>query len=274
MCSVLGVTRSGYYAWMNKREGQRDKENKYLLERIRSIYEKSRKNYGAPRIHSALLKENVLCGCNRVARIMRDNGIVAKTYKRFRRGMSLRGQGVMADNIVNQNFAVDVPNRVWVADITYFGTRTGWLYLAVVMDLYSRKIIGWSMSAVMTDELTKKALKMAVLCRNPKKGVIHHSDRGGQYVSSTFREELKKNHIKYSLSRKGNCYDNAVIESFFKTLKTELEYGRRFKSKEEARKGLFEYIEVYYNRQRLHSTLGYLSPQEYEEKHTPNLSVH
>jgi len=273
MCSVLDVTRSGYYAWKNRQQSQRDKENLYLLEQIQEVYEKSRKNYGAPRIYFALLRKGVCCGRNRVARIMRDNGIIAKTYKRFKRGKGSVVQEVVADNIVNQKFEVDNPNKIWAADITYFGTRTGWLYLAVVMDLYSRKVIGWSMNTVMTDDLTKNALKMAILRRNPKKGVIHHSDRGGQYVSSTFREELEKNHILHSLSRKGNCYDNAVIESFFKTLKTELEYGRQYKTKEEARKRLFEYIEVYYNKQRLHSTLGYLSPQEFEEQHTPNLSV-
>lgn len=274
MCNVLNVTCSGYYAWKKRRQSKRDKYDLYLLEKIQEEYKKSRKNYGAPRIHYALQRKGITCGRNRIARIMRDNNIVAKTYKRFNRAKGLKTEEVIVENKVNQNFKVNNPNKIWAADITYFGTKKGWLYLAVIMDLYSRKIIGWSMDRTMTDELSKKALEMAVSQRTLKEGVIHHSDRGGQYVSTAFRQELDKNQIIQSLSRKGNCYDNAVIESFFKTLKTELEYGRQIENQEEARKKLFEYIEVYYNRQRLHSTLGYLSPQEFEDQCTPNLSVH
>lgn len=272
MCKVLKVTRSGYYEWKNRPQSRRDGEDLRLLGKIQQVYSESRKNYGSPRIYSALAKKGIKCSRKRIARIMRQNGIVAKTYKRFKRGKTVSAKDVSADNLLKQRFVSDKPNKIWTSDITYFGTNSGWLYLAVTMDIYSRKIVGWSMNAAMTELLPKDALNMAIMQRKPPKGLIHHSDRGGQYTSSLFRQELEKNDIVYSLSRKGNCYDNAVIESFFKTLKAEC--SDSFKSREEARLRLFDYIEVFYNRQRIHSTLGDLSPQEFEERCTPSLSVH
>lgn len=274
MCKVLNVSRSGYYAWRNRPQSQRDRKNEELLARIRFIYEKSRKTYGAPRIHAVLNKEGVRCGRNRVARLMRQEGIIPAPHKRYKQNAIFKAQDVTADNLIQRRFKVSKPNRVWASDITCFWTRSGWLYLAVVMDLYSRKVIGWSMRGSMAEDLTMDALNMALLNRGPQNRLIHHSDRGAQYTSHVFRQELEKNGMLCSLSRKGDCYDNAVVESFFKTLKTELMPEKYFKNREDARIRLFNYIEVFYNRQRLHSALGYLSPQEFEAKHTLTLSVH
>jgi putative transposase len=195
-------------------------------------------------------------------------------YKRSRQNRVFKTQDVTAENLLNGHFAVSAPNRIWTSDITCFWTRAGWLYMAVVMDLYSRRIIGWAMKGSMREELTIDALQMALARRKTDGRLIHHSDRGAQYTSHIFRRELEKSRIAYSLSRKGNCYDNAAIESFFKTVKTELNLGVTAKTREEARIRLFDYIELFYNSTRLHSTLGYVSPQEFERKYTPIPSVH
>lgn len=275
MCKTLNVSRSGYYAWRDRPKSNRDIENAKLLERIQQIYTKSRKTYGSPRIYATLVKEGVKCGRNRVARLMRRHKIIPEPHKRFKHNTLFKSEDVVAENLLQRNFTVSAPNRAWVSDITCFWTRKGWLYLAVVIDLYSRKVIGWSMQSSMVEGLPKDALNMAILNRRPQNNLIHHSDQGAQYKSYAFREILEENGIRYSLSRKGNCYDNAVAESFFKTLKTELNPEKYFKDKEDAKNRLFEYIEVFYNRQRLHSTLGYLSPQEFEaRKDTLVLSVH
>ncbi len=269
MCKALNVSSSGYYAWINRPQSQRDKDNEELLKKIRIIYEKSRKTYGAPRIYAALKREGVKCGRNRVARLMRRSSIIPKPHKRYMQNTVFKAQDVAANNIVQRRFKVSKPNKIWASDITCFWTKSGWLYLAVVIDLYSRKVIGWSMGGAMAEDLPKDALTMALLNRRPQNRLIHHSDRGAQYTSYNFRQELEKNNLLCSLSRKGDCYDNAVVESFFKTLKTELNPEEYFKNQKEAKIKLFDYIEVFYNRQRLHSALGYLSPQEFEAKNYP-----
>lgn len=263
------MSRSGYYAWIDRPQSNRVRNNEDLLEKIRIIYAKSRKTYGAPRIHAALKREGVRCGRNRVARLMRRDNIVPKPHKRYMQSTALKAQDVTADNIVQRRFNVSKPNKIWASDITCFWTKSGWFYLAVVIDLYSRKVIGWSMAGSMAESLPKDALTMALLNRRPQNRLIHHSDRGAQYTSYNFKQELENNNMLRSLSRKGDCYDNAVVESFFKTLKAELNPEEYFTTQKEARIRLFDYIEVFYNRQRLHSALGYMSPQEFEAKTLP-----
>lgn len=274
MCRVLQVSKSGYYAWIGRPMSQRAKTNARLVNEIRTTYVENRKAYGSPRIHVALQKKGILCGHNRVARLMRSNYIIAqRQFRRKRHNVTAHGR-TLAVNLVNRNFCVAKPNHVWAADITVLWSGSGWLYLAVVMDLYSRRIIGWAMQKRMTEDLAVNALKMAVDQRKPEGRLIHHSDQGSQYASDSFREELKGHHITPSMSRKGNCYDNAVVESFFKSLKAEIPKEDRSKTREETRSRIFEYIEVFYNRKRLHSTLGYQSPVEYERIGLTKPSVH
>ena len=274
MCRVLRVSKSGYYAWIRRPVSQRAKTNARLVDEIRIAYQENRKAYGSPRIRIALQNKGILCGHNRVARLMRLNCIIAQRQFRHKRHRATTHGRSLAINLVNRNFRVSKPNCVWAADITVLWSGSGWLYLAVVMDLYSRKIIGWAMQKRMTDNLTIHALKMAIDQRNPKGELIHHSDQGSQYASDSFRQELTRYHIAPSMSRKGNCYDNAVVESFFKTLKAEIQKEDRSKTREETRSRIFEYIEVFYNRKRLHSTLGYLSPVEYERLGLAKPGVH
>lgn len=266
MCNALEVSRSGYYAWKTRSESTRSKKNKLLVERIRRVHADSRRTYGSPRIHKALQNQGILCGRNRIARLMRLNGIIAQRQLRYKRTTLTKSGRVFAENLVKRQFSVGAPNKIWAGDLTCFWTGSGWLHLAVVMDLYSRRIVGWAMSHRMTEELTINAVNMALINRNPENGLVHHSDQGSQYSSQTFRNLLSRHRIQPSMSRLGNCYDNAVVESFFKTLKIELVKERRFKTREEARTMLFEYIEVFYNKKRLHSTLGYMSPTEFESK--------
>lgn len=265
MCQVLKVSRSGYYAWLKKPESKRKKRNKELLTEIRKIYKVSRGTYGSPRITRVLKRQGITCGKNRVARLMRDNGIVAKTKRKFKATTNSKHNYPVAENLLNQNFTTDQPNKVWVADITYIPTDEGWLYLAAIEDLYQRKIVGWAMDSTMTRQLTLNALRQAVWRHRPSAGLIHHSDRGSQYASYEYQQAIKDYEMIPSMSRKGNCYDNACMESFFGTLKRELIYGYRFKTRAEARQAIFEYIEVFYNRIRLHSALGYMSPVEFEQ---------
>jgi transposase InsO family protein len=244
------------------------------VDEIRIAYVENRKAYGSPRIHIALQKKGVLCGHNRVARLMRANCIIAqRQFRRKRHNATAHGRS-LAVNLVNRNFHVTKPNHVWAADITVLWSGSGWLYLAVVMDLYSRRIIGWAMQKRMTEDLTINALRMAVDERRPKGSLIHHSDQGSQYASDAFGRELTRCQITPSMSRKGDCYDNAVVESFFKSLKAEIHKEDRSRTREETRSRIFEYIEVFYNRKRLHSTLGYQSPVEYERIGLTKPSVH
>lgn len=225
----------------------------------------SRGTYGSPRITRALKKKGIVCGKNRVARLMHDNGITGKTKRKYKATTNSKHNYPAAENLINQNFNIDRPNQIWVADITYIPTDEGWLYLAAIEDLFQRKIVGWAMNSTMTRQLTLDALRQAVKRYRPPAGLIHHSDRGSQYASHEYQQALRDYQFITSMSRKGNCYDNACMESFFGTLKLELIYGNRFKTRAEARQAVFEYIEVFYNRIRLHSSLGYMSPLEYEQ---------
>lgn len=245
----------------------RAQENQKLLEEIRRVYLESRRRYGSPRIYRQLREERVFCGRHRVARLMRQDGIVSSRIKRYKCAVKSKERRLtVAANVLNREFRVPHPNRVWASDITCFWTGSGWLHLAVVMDLFSRRIIGWAMGNRMIDELAITSLGMALRDRRPRHPLLHHSDQGTQYTSDRFQVFLRENQMLCSMSRKGDCYDNAVVESFFKSLKAEIPWHRKFQTREEARKELFEYIEVFYNRKRLHSTLGYLSPAAFEAK--------
>jgi putative transposase len=265
MCRVLKVSASGYYAWSTRNMSIRNEANQVLLEEIRRVYLESKKRYGAPRVYRKLKQEGIACGRHRVARLMREHGIASSRVKRFKCVKKSRERRLtVASNVLDRRFRVTRPNGVWASDITCFWTGSGWLHLAVVMDLFSRKIIGWAMGNRMIDELSILSLNMALGARRPTDPLLHHSDQGVQYTSDRFQLLLRENQIGCSMSRKGDCYDNAVIESFFKSLKAEIPWHRKFKTREEARKELFEYIEVFYNRKRLHSTLDYQSPADYE----------
>ena len=268
MCRVLGVQRSGYYAWRQRMPSRQSQANQALLALIKAEYENSRKTYGSPRLHVVLHRKGVVCGRNRVARLMRLHGIAAFKRRRYHPVTTQRQPGVVpAPNWLNQNFFASAPNQKWVSDFTYIETGEGWLYLAVVLDLFSRKVIGWAMSKTMDTALVEMALRMALLGRHPTAGLLHHSDQGSQYTSAAYRNCLNAASVRLSMSGVGNCYDNAVIESFFATLKTECVTGS-FPTRILARTTIFEYMEVWYNRQRLHSTLGYHSPVDFEQNLT------
>ena len=266
MCRVLDVKRSGYYAWRKREPSTREEANQALLVMIKEEFKKSRQTYGSRRIHVMLLRQGVTCGLKRVARLMRLNGIVALKRHKYHPQTTERQAGVVpAPNRLNQDFFASAPNQKWVCDFTYIETAEGWLYLAIVLDLFSRKVIGWAMSPKMDTELVETALRMALRDRRPPAGLLHHSDQGSQYTSNAYLSCLNEALADLSMSGAGNCYDNAVMESFFSTLKTECVTGV-FSNRAEARTTIFEYLEVWYNRQRLHSTLGYLSPVEFELK--------
>lgn len=264
MCSVLGVSKSGYYDWFERPESSREQENQKLIEKIRETHKASRGCYGSIRVFRKLKKDGRRCGKNRVARLMRKEGIKSKRRRKFRATTNSRHSFPVAPNLLERNFDVDAPNKVWASDITYIPTDEGWLYLATVMDLSSKRIVGWSMDNQITRKLAIDALEMAIHQRKPQSGLIHHSDRGSQYASSDYQDLLNANGIRCSMSRKGDCWDNAVMESFYSTLKMELTHHCSYRSRDEARREIFEYIEVFYNRQRMHSSLDYLTPTEYE----------
>ena len=274
MCQLLGVSRSGYYAWTQRRPSAHAQANAQLVDRIRQFHVRSQGRYGSPRIHAQLMREGIRCGHNRVARLMRQHRLVATRWRRHKRHAAPVTGRWLAENLVNRQFTVAQPNHVCVADISGVWTGSGWLYLAVVLDLYSRRVVGWAMQGRMTEQLVVDALQMAWLRRQPSSPLIHHSDQGSQYAGERFQAQLVARGIRCSMSRRGNCYDNAVAESFFKTLKTELTNGRRFPTREDARAAVFDYVEVFYNRQRLHSTLGYRSPAEFEQPHVTSRGVH
>jgi len=264
MCRILNISRSSYYTWKTRSKSMRDKVNEALVFEIKLIFEKNRKLYGSPRITAELRAKGISCGENRVARLMRINGIVAKTKRRFKATTDSKHTLPVAENVINQDFTAERPNEVWASDITYIWTKEGWLYLAVILDIFNRKIVGWAMDSRITRNLVMKAFIMAVKRHNPKSGVIFHSDRGSQYASSDFRKLLETHECIQSMSGTGNCYDNAVVETFFHTLKTELVYFERYETRREARQSIFEYIEIFYNRIRRHSSLGYVSPIDFE----------
>jgi putative transposase len=269
MCSTLGVSRSGFYAWLKRQDDEcpRVRENRRLTARITEIHTESRQTYGAPRIHAALQRSGETCGLNRVVRLMKAAGIRAYAHKKFRVSTTDSNHSLpIAENLLEGCFYAGSLNEIWVADITYIPTGEGWLYLASILDLCSRKIVGWSLQATMKTKLVLAALEMALGSRRPPAGLIHHSDRGSQYAAKAYRDALDEHGLVPSMSGKGNCYDNAVKESFFHTLKTELVHRQQYPTREKARASIFEYIEVFYNRQRLHSSLDYRSPVEFEEQ--------
>ena len=266
MCRVLAVSPAGYYAWRARPESMRGAINRALVATIRVIHRESRETYGSPSIWDALIKQGHGVGEHRVARLMRQEGIRAKTVKKWRATTQSNHRLPVALNTLNRQFTVTQPNRVWAGDITYVWTTEGWLYLAVVLDLYSRLVIGWAMGSRLTVELAEQALTMAVANRAPRAGLLHHSDRGSQYAATSYQHLLGEHGITTSMSRKGNCWDNACVESFFGTLKRELVYHQHYATRENATQDIFEYIEVFYNRKRRHSTLGYDSPAEFEAR--------
>jgi len=265
MAEVLGVSRSGYYAWVERPESERDRANEDLAERIRQIQSEVKYRYGTPRVTAKLAREGKRVGHNRVARIMRENGLQARPAKRYRSTTKASESAPAAENVLARRFVVSTTNTVWVSDITYIATAEGWLYLAVVLDLCSRRVVGWAMSSRLSTDLVLRAFWMAVLTRRPPKGLVFHSDRGSQYTSRAFRGALERCEMVASMSRKGNCWDNAPSEAFFSTLKGELMDGKAFPSRQAAQAAIFECMEVFYNRQRLHSSLGYMTPVEIEE---------
>jgi putative transposase len=265
LCRMLGVSRSGFHAWERRSPSDRELADAWLVERIREIHIESRHTYGARRIHRALRHRDVRVGRKRVERLMRREQISGLVPKRFRR-TTIRVPGVrVADDLVERNFIPAGPNRLWVADIKYVRTWQGWLYLAAVMDCYSRRIVGWSMRPDLEAELVVDALEMAIARRRPPAGLVHHSDQGSQYVSLRFGERCREIGIHRSMGSKGDCFDNAVAESFFATLEKDLLRRRSFATRQHARTAVFDYIEAFYNPVRLHSTLDYMSPVEYEK---------
>lgn len=266
MCRTLEVGRSGFHAWLNRPESPRRQEDRRLLMEIKVVHEQSRKTYGSPRIHAELKENGHACGKHRVARLMRQHGIVSRHKRKFKATTNSAHAYPVAGNLLQRQFDVSGPGQCWVSDITYVPTREGWLYLAVTLDLFHRKVIGWAMDRWIARQLAIDALTMAIQNSHRKPGLIHHSDQGVQYASREFQTLLKTSGIRCSMSRKGDCWDNAVAESFFHTLKVELIRGKLYHTRQEARTAIFEYIEAFYNRQRRHSHLGYLSPVDFEKK--------
>lgn len=266
MAEIFKVSRCGYYEFLNRPLNKRASDNEALVKEIKTIHKESRQTYGSPRIHAELKRRGQKCSRKKVAKLMKKEQIQAKMRKKWKVTTKLSKQSIeVAPNHLNQLFVAEAPNKVWVSDITYVWTEEGWLYVASVMDLFSRKIVGLSMGDRLETELVMKALKQALYRCQPEPGLMHHSDRGSQYTSKEFRELARRHGIKLSMSAKGHCYDNAVAESFFHTLKTEETHLQKYRTREEASLSIFGYIEIFYNRKRLHSTLGYTSPEDYEK---------
>ena len=267
LCQVLEVSSSGYYAWCDRPESPRAQQNRRLTTKIAVFHRASRGIYGSPRIHRDLVDSGEQVSVKRVARLMRMQGIQSKMARRFVITTDSKNTLAAAPDRLQRRFVVEEKNRAWVSDTTFIPTRQGWLYLAVILDLYSRQVVGWAMSDRNNARLVQDALTMAIWRRGDIKGVVVHSDQGSTYASSEYQRLLQENELLCSMSRKGECLDNAVAESFFGTLKTELVNDEDYRTKDEARRSLFEYIEMFYNRRRRHSYLGYLSPAEYEARY-------
>jgi transposase InsO family protein len=265
VCRVLGLARSGYYRWKQQSTSNHAEQDARLTTHITTIFRDSRRTYGSPRVHASLHAQGIRCSKMRVARLMRTNAHVARRKRRHVQTTTSHHNEPIVANELARNFQTNAPNQVWVADITYLPTRQGWLYLAVVLDLYARRVVGWSMDSSLERSLVIRALQHALECRRPSDGLVHHSDRGCQYASSDYQALLAKAEMKPSMSRKGNCWDNAVMESFFASLKAEIGI-EVFDSHAQARSCVFEYIERFYNRQRRHSTLAYLTPADFEKR--------
>lgn len=264
MCSLFSVSKSGYYEWTKRQESNRSQRRKQLEKCIRRIFLDSRQLYGSPKIWHVLKQEGIRVSRKTVARIMKELGLKSRTVKKYKATTNARHHMPVAENVLNQSFAAEKPNQVWMADMTYIPTEEGWLYLASLEDLCTRKIVGFHMDERMTKELCLKALDRAYRHQKPKGSVLHHSDRGSQYASSDYQRRLKQYGMTGSMSRKGNCYDNACMESFHSVLKKELVYLHKFKTKNEAREKIFEYISCFYNGKRIHSSIGYVTPNQYE----------
>lgn len=264
MCRVLGVSHSGYYDWSKRAPSARDQENERLLKSIRLSHQASDNTYGSPRVFRDLLEAGIACSENRVARLMKVSGLKARHKRRRLPGQVDDVAHSIAPNLLDRQFEATGPNQKWAADFTYVWTAEGWLFVAVVLDLFSRRVVGWSMQPTMTSQLVMDALLMAVFRRGRPKSVLHHSDQGTQYTSENFQRLLESHGIVCSMSRRGNCWDNAAMESFFSTLKTERLAKRHYKTRDELRADVFDYIERFYNPKRRHSTLGYVSPVQFE----------
>lgn len=265
LCRVLAVSKSGFYSWLGRPESDRAREDRRLAVLTRKAHEESEKRYGSPRVHKELQAQGIPISRKRVIRLMQEQGLKGKgPRRRFVKTTDSNHLLPVAPNLLDRNFQASMPNERWVGDTTYLRTPDGWLYLAAIIDLYSRFVVGWAVSTVNDRHLAIRALEMALGRRCPDEGLIHHSDRGSQYASGDYQEQLDRNGITCSMSRKGDCYDNAAMESWFARLKTEL--GEDFENEQVARQELFQYIEVFYNQKRLHSTLGYVSPAEFERR--------
>jgi putative transposase len=266
MCQVLEVSENGYNNWRTRGKSKRKRDDEQLAERIEDAYHQNRGKYGSPRIHAILKAQGVHCSRKRVARLMQERQLYAGKKRRKARTTNSHHRFPIASHLLKRDFTADAPNKKWVADITFIETREGWLYLSGVLDTYSRKIVGWAMDKQHDAELVKMALQMALLSRQPAAGLIHHSDRGSEYASTSYQLLLQENAIQSSMSNTGDCYDNAMMESFWATLKEECCGTLLFTTRSEAKAAIFEYIEVYYNRKRIHSSLGYFSPVDYEKR--------
>jgi putative transposase len=264
LCQVLGVSPSGYFAWRSRLASPRQREDLVLLAHIRSAFARSHGTYGSPRLTRELQDEGLEVGRRRTARLMRENGLKARQKRRFKRTTDSHHALPVAPNLLEQDFSAEGPNQKWAADISYVWTSEGWLYLAVVLDLFARRVVGWAVSDRLHQELALEALRKALAVRRPDKGLIHHSDRGSQYCSTAYQEKLKKHGIQISMSGKGNCFDNAVVETFFKSLKSELVWRTVFQTRAEAKQAIGRYIDGFYNPVRRHSRLDYLSPAQFE----------
>ena len=265
MCKALRVSPSGYYAWRSRPVSAREMANRELVKKIETVYYDSYETYGSPRVYHELKAQDVACSENRIARLMRLRGLRAKQVRRYKGTTKRNKRHPVAPNLLKRDFRADRPDHKWLTDITYIPTQEGWLYLAVILDLYNRGIVGWAMSERMTSALTINALQMAIRERRPGGGLIHHSDQGSQYTDGTYQALLKDHGIQASMNGVGTWYDNAPMESFFGTLKSELVHHRVYHTRDEARPDLFFYIEAFYNRRRRHSSLDYLSPEAYEQ---------
>ena len=265
LCHVLEVSESGYYAWRKRAPSERKRTDEELGKRIEDAYQKNRQVYGSPRIYAELKEQGVHCGRKRVARLMRERDINAKSKRRKIKTTDSRHDNPVAPNILDRDFTADAPNTKWVSDITGIETSEGWLYLAAIVDIYSRFVVGWAMGKERDEQLITNAAVMALSRRRPGAGLLHHSDRGSQYTSQGYQDLLKEHGIEISMSKKGDCYDNALMESFFGTFKEACVERHTLKTRSEARQVIFEYLEVFYNRQRKHSSLGYVSPANYQK---------
>jgi putative transposase len=266
LCNVLGVSQSGYFAWKDRRASPRQREDMVLLAHVRSAFALSNGTYGSPRMTRELQDEGFAIGRRRTARLMRENDLKARQKRRFKRTTDSQHAWPVAPNIIDQDFAAACPDQKWGADITYVWTREGWLYLAVVIDLFARRVVGWAVSDRLHRRLALAALNKALAIRRPSEGLIHHSDRGSQYCSIDYQSKLRRHRIRISMSGKGNCYDNAMVETFFKTLKSELVWPTTFYTRAEAEQAIARYIDGFYNPIRRHSSLGFLSPAQFERK--------